>query len=101
MNNLKFIRARHIIPQFAKFNLAELVKIATRATGSKSCIEVQKLPEGNFSKVFLLTMEDGKEVIAKLPNPNAGRQYFATASEVATMNYVRDTLFHFATCYFI
>ncbi|CDM36459.1 hypothetical protein DTO013E5_6890 [Penicillium roqueforti] len=78
--------------RYVKFNLAELVKIATRATGSKSCVEVQKLPEGNFSKVFLLTMEDGKEVIAKLPNPNAGPQYFTTASEVATMDYVRNVL---------
>ncbi|KGO76261.1 Aminoglycoside phosphotransferase [Penicillium italicum] len=78
--------------RYVKFNLAELVKIATHATGSKSCVEVQKLPEGNFSKVFLLTMEDGKEVIAKLPNPNAGYQYFTTASEVATMDYVRSVL---------
>lgn len=68
--------------RYVKFNLAELVKIATQATGSMSCVEVQKLPEGNFNKVFLLTMNDGKEVIAKLPNPNAGPQYFATASEV-------------------
>jgi hypothetical protein len=75
--------------RYVKFNLAALVNIAIHATGSKSCIEVQKLPEGNFSKVFLLTMDDGKEVIAKLPNPNAGPQYFTTASEVATMDYVR------------
>ncbi|KAJ5972391.1 Aminoglycoside phosphotransferase [Penicillium vulpinum] len=37
-------------------------------------------------------MDDGKEVIAKLPNPNAGPQYFTTASEVATMDYVRNVL---------
>ncbi|KAJ5406111.1 hypothetical protein N7465_007395, partial [Penicillium sp. CMV-2018d] len=78
--------------RYVKFNLTKLVNIATHATGSKSCIEVQKLPEGNFSKVFLLTMDDGKEVIAKLPNPNAGPQYFTTASEVATMDYVRNVL---------
>ncbi|KAJ5375106.1 Aminoglycoside phosphotransferase [Penicillium concentricum] len=65
-----------------KFNLAKPVKIATQATGSISCVEVQKLPEGNFNKVLLLTMNDGKEVIAKLPNSNAGPQYFTTASEV-------------------
>lgn len=33
-------------------------------------------------------MDDGREVIAKLPNPNAGRPYFTTASEVATMDFV-------------
>ncbi|RJE21579.1 Phosphotransferase enzyme family [Aspergillus sclerotialis] len=37
-------------------------------------------------------MDDGKEVIAKLPNPNAGHRHFTTASEVATMAYVRNVL---------
>lgn len=69
--------------------MTELARIAAQVTRSKSCIQVQKLPEGNFSKVFLITMDDGKEVIAKLPNPNAGRPHFTTASEVATMDYVR------------
>ncbi|KAG2420999.1 hypothetical protein HFD88_000614 [Aspergillus terreus] len=66
--------------------------MATEATGSRSCVQVQKLPEGNFKKVFLMTMDNGREVIAKLPNPNAGRQHFTTASEVATMDYVRNIL---------
>jgi hypothetical protein len=34
-------------------------------------------------------MNKGNEVIAKVLNPNAGRPYFATASEVATMDFVR------------
>lgn len=87
--------------RYVKFSLAELVKTATDATGSKSCVEVKKLPEGNFSKVFLLTMEDGKEVIAKLPNSNAGPHYFTSASEVATMDYVRIVWFYFAMCHLI
>ncbi|EFW21407.1 hypothetical protein D8B26_001612 [Coccidioides posadasii str. Silveira] len=37
-------------------------------------------------------MHDGREVIAKLPNPNAGRLHFTTASEVATMDFLRNTL---------
>lgn len=87
--------------RYVKFNLAELIRIATRATESMPCVEVQKLPEGKFNKVFLLTMDDGKEVIAKLPNPNSGPQYFTTASEVATMDYVRVAWLHFAMCYVI
>ncbi|KAJ5155348.1 phosphotransferase enzyme family protein [Penicillium capsulatum] len=62
-----------------------------QATGSKSSTELQKLPEGNFSKVFLMKMDE-KDVIAKLPNPNAGRPHFTTASEVATMEYLREIL---------
>lgn len=37
-------------------------------------------------------MVDGREVIAKVPNPNAGRPHFNTASEVATMDFVSRTL---------
>lgn len=33
-------------------------------------------------------MSDGHEIIAKLPNLNAGRPHFSTASEVATMDFV-------------
>ena len=33
-------------------------------------------------------MSDDKQVIAKVPNPNAGRPHFTTASEVATMQFV-------------
>ncbi|KAH9868328.1 hypothetical protein J1614_007400 [Plenodomus biglobosus] len=37
-------------------------------------------------------MDDGRELIAKLPNPNAGAPHLTTASEVATMDYVRNVL---------
>ncbi|KAH8704499.1 kinase-like domain-containing protein [Phaeosphaeriaceae sp. PMI808] len=53
---------------------------------------ITKLPEGNFNKTFIATMQDGRELIARLPNPNAGRPHYTTASEVATMAYVRDCL---------
>ncbi|GAB7356586.1 hypothetical protein MBLNU459_g7316t2 [Dothideomycetes sp. NU459] len=75
-----------------KFDVAELAKIAASAANSKSCVRVGKLSEGSFNKAFLLTMDDGKEVIAKLPNPNAGYEHFTTASEVATMDYARNVL---------
>jgi hypothetical protein len=71
-----------------KFNVAELCRIAAQSLGSTSCVEVTKLPEGNFNKVLLLRMNDGKECIGKVPNPNAGHAHFSTASEVATMEFV-------------
>ncbi|KAL9124557.1 MAG: hypothetical protein Q9217_006122 [Psora testacea] len=37
-------------------------------------------------------MNDGNKVIVKVPNPNAGRPHFTTASEVATMDFVRNVL---------
>lgn len=71
-----------------KFDMNELVHIAASSIASRSCVAVRKLPEGQHSKAFLLTMDDGKRVIAKVPNPNAGRPHYTTASEVATMDFV-------------
>lgn len=47
-----------------------------------------KYVEGQYNKTFLITFDDGSEVVAKLPNPNAGPKLLTTASEVATMEYV-------------
>nr|POF15619.1 altered inheritance of mitochondria protein 9, mitochondrial [Quercus suber] len=73
--------------RFRKFNIPELLKAGVSAVGSASCVGVEKLPEGNFNKALLLHMNDGKNVVAKIPNPNAGRPHFTTASEVATMDF--------------
>ncbi|PYH81655.1 phosphotransferase enzyme family protein [Aspergillus uvarum CBS 121591] len=40
-----------------------------------------------FNKAFLMSMDDGQEVVAKIPNPTAGLLHFTTASEVATMDF--------------
>ncbi|PGH21558.1 hypothetical protein AJ80_03118 [Polytolypa hystricis UAMH7299] len=74
--------------------MSRLLKLAVSVIGSKSCVQVVKVSEeGQYNKVFLLTMSDGREVIAKLPNPNADRPHFTTASEVATMDFLRN-VFH-------
>ncbi|KAH9210302.1 phosphotransferase enzyme family protein [Leptodontidium sp. 2 PMI_412] len=78
--------------RYVKFDLTKLCRVAASAIGSESCVQVVKVSEGQFNKVFLLTMDDGREVIAKLPNPNAGRAHFTTASEVATMDFLKNTL---------
>jgi hypothetical protein len=43
--------------------------------------------EGGFSKALLMMMENGAEVIAKIPCSNAGRPMYSTASEVAVLNF--------------
>lgn len=75
-----------------EFNLPGLLEVSAQAIGARSCVKIEKLPEGNFNKVFLISMDDGRELIAKLPNPNAGPTHFTTASEAATMDYVRTPL---------
>ncbi|CAG8004782.1 unnamed protein product [Penicillium salamii] len=76
--------------RYLKFNLEQLVKVAVNAcNGSKSCIKVTKCSEGLHNKAFILTMDNGSEVFAKLPNPNAGPPQFTIASEVATRELLR------------
>ena len=76
--------------RYVKFNLNALVHIAEEAAGADAiCVNVSKLSEGNFNKVFLATMQDGKQLIVKIPNPNSGPAHYTTASEVATMQFVR------------
>lgn len=55
-------------------------------------IKVLKCLEGQFNKVFILTMDDGDEIVAKLPNPNARPPFYTLASEVATRQFVCDIL---------
>lgn len=80
--------------RYVKFDMNELVQIAASSIASRSCVAVRKLPGGQYSKAFLLTMDDGKRVVAKVPNPNAGRAHCTTASEVATMDFVRILLWY-------
>lgn len=70
------------------FNVSALQEIVAQALGSK-CNSMTKLSEGGSNKVFRLVMENGKSVIARIPNPNAGPPKYTTASEVATMEFVR------------
>ena len=80
--------ALNMAKRYIDFNIHELQKVAAQATGSQSCIAFEKLPEGLNGKALLMTMNDGAQVVAKLPNPCGGRPHFTTASEVATMDYV-------------
>lgn len=41
---------------------------------------------------FLLTMANGKAVAARIPHPNAGPVVLTTASEIATMDFLREIL---------
>jgi hypothetical protein len=70
--------------------MPELKKAAASAIDAKECLQVIKLPEGLFNRVFLLVMDNGSEVIARIPTAAAGPAHLVTASEVATMEFMRD-----------
>src|SRR5271170_3189611 len=72
-----------------EFKVAALKNVVVQTTSSKQCINMVKLGEGSFNKVFLLTMDSGKQVVARIPHPNAGSKKNTTASEVATLHFLR------------
>ncbi|PYI11943.1 phosphotransferase enzyme family protein [Aspergillus sclerotiicarbonarius CBS 121057] len=83
--------ATQLRKRYQPFNVNELKETAARSVNAKSCVKITKLPEGAYNKTFLLVMDDGVEVIAKIPNPYIP-QKFATASEVATLDFLRNEL---------
>lgn len=62
--------------RYIRFDVNELARIAAKAVGSRYCVGIEKLPEGMHNKSVLMTMKDGKQMIAKIPNPNAGQSHF-------------------------
>lgn len=78
--------------RYVRFNVPELMRTAAMAVGRHRCVDIVKVTEGGFNKIFLLTMDDGYEVIARIPTPIAGPAHYMTASEVATMDFVRTQL---------
>ncbi|KAE8149487.1 phosphotransferase enzyme family protein [Aspergillus avenaceus] len=95
----KFTRGRFLVEEAknlksreTKFDLNRLARVAADSVGATQCISIKKYPDGMFNKAFLMTMDNGREVVSKVPNPNAGIPHFTTASEVATMDFVRKVL---------
>jgi hypothetical protein len=95
------------LDRYRHFNIQELLAVAARSADidAKRCTaprflqrivcvitssgtHMMKYREGLYNTTFLLTFNNGSEVVAKLPNPNAGPKVLTIASEVATMDYV-------------
>ncbi|KAJ5248953.1 phosphotransferase enzyme family protein [Penicillium chermesinum] len=95
----KFTRGRFIVDEAEnlrkreiRFDMNRLARVAADSVGASRCVSIKKYPDGMFNKAFFMSMDDGREVIAKVPNPNAGVPHFTTASEVATMDFARKVL---------
>lgn len=77
--------------RYIRYDVDQLARVAAKAVDSEFCATVEKFPDGMYNKTLLLTMSDGKQAVAKIPNPNAGLPHYTTASEVATLDYVRGS----------
>ncbi|KAI9693396.1 MAG: hypothetical protein M1820_009325 [Bogoriella megaspora] len=83
---------RNLAIRSVDFDMNQLARIAASSIGAEECVTIEKCVDGMYNKAYILTMDNGKEVIAKVPNLNAGEPHFTTASEVATMDFMRNVL---------
>ncbi|KAI1942866.1 hypothetical protein LOZ12_006174 [Ophidiomyces ophidiicola] len=74
------------------FNVEQLKRVAAEAIGRKEqdVFGIKKFAEGGFNRIFEISMHDGLQVLARLPYPFTLPKKYATASEVATMDFVRQ-----------
>ncbi|KAF2132816.1 hypothetical protein P153DRAFT_284030 [Dothidotthia symphoricarpi CBS 119687] len=77
--------ARHVEFDFA----ALCAKAVNVCTGATNVVRYEK-KEGGFNRAFLLCLDNGARVVARVPYHIAGPRRLTTNSEVATMAYVRS-----------
>lgn len=72
---------------FLSFDISALQQVAGERL-QKQCTSIIKHGEGSYHKVYLLTMDDGSEYIARVAFPTFRR--LKMESEVATLQYVAE-----------
>ncbi|KAJ5511951.1 Aminoglycoside phosphotransferase [Penicillium expansum] len=88
-----FNEEKELSKRYVEFDLQQLLQVAVSVCeGAQFCTRITKCAEGLHNKAFILTMDNGCEVLAKLPNPNAGPARFTVASEIATRKLLSDVL---------
>ncbi|KIM42253.1 hypothetical protein M413DRAFT_70929, partial [Hebeloma cylindrosporum] len=75
--------------RYTPFNVEGLQGVASQVALAQRCTSMSKMGEGSSNKVFLLKFDNGKEMLARIPCPVTGNLTLSTASEAATMEYVR------------
>ncbi|KAI0641815.1 kinase-like domain-containing protein [Trametes meyenii] len=76
--------------RYAPFNADALEQIVCRSVSAQRCVSWEKIGEGSYNKVFRLLCDNGAEVAVRIPSPIVGNVERTTASEVATMSFIRD-----------
>ncbi|KAH7913932.1 hypothetical protein BJ138DRAFT_1144782 [Hygrophoropsis aurantiaca] len=81
----------HRAARSVTFNVPAFCRTAAEAVGANAVVDMVKINE-SINRVFLLRFDTGREAIARFPTPLAGPPHFTTASEVATMDFLRRRL---------
>ena len=85
--------------RYIQFDFAALCKKAVElCPGAGRVIRYEK-KEGGFNRSFVIIMDNGTKVIARLPTRVAGPRRLTTNSEVATMTYRKhESLYWLVIC---
>ena len=85
-NDLRLVERKH------DFNDSELRRLAAQSVGRtfQDVDTMEKLDEGGFNRIFLITMRDGFRMVARIPYPVTTPKYLAVASEAATLTFLRS-----------
>jgi aminoglycoside phosphotransferase len=83
--------SKRLEERYPKFNIPSLTSEIAKSLGrSPSDVTLlTKLAEGTINRVLEATMSDGKQVIAKVSYQYTISKHYATASEEATLEYLR------------
>ncbi|KAF8259802.1 kinase-like domain-containing protein [Lactarius quietus] len=74
------------------FDIPGLFKIVAKAMNCKTedIVGFRKLGEGGLNRTFLITLDTGFQLVARIPYPLLIPKAHALASEVATMSFLRS-----------
>src|SRR6201999_1230535 len=75
------------------FDVEGLSRLAAQSVGRSPAdvANLSKLAEGGFNRTFLVTLHDGFQMVARIPYPVTIPKYYAVASEVATLEFLRSS----------
>ncbi|KAJ2915680.1 hypothetical protein MD484_g4713, partial [Candolleomyces efflorescens] len=74
------------------FDADELRRLAAESVGQSltDVCDLSKLAEGSLNRTFVITLRDGRQILARIPYPAFVPSIYAVASEVATTEYLRS-----------
>jgi cysteinyl-tRNA synthetase len=84
-NEVARLRERHV-----RFDVVALETAIAKHVGHGNVKSLVKLSDGGFNRVLLATMDDGFRAIVKIPSRISVPMTYATASEVATLTFLRS-----------
>ena len=76
--------------RYVPFNVVALKKVIKRHVHHGEVKDFVKISEGGSNRIFLAVMEDGFRAIMKIPYWRSAPKTYPTASEVATLTFLRS-----------